>query len=803
MHLNAIKIALREYHRNFAYTSLNLTSITLVLVICYLGISYLLFEFSYDKFHSNSSNIYRLVMDYRAQSYSLIMFPSGSEPDAQKQLKIVSAINDLPEVNSTCQFITSPSTEFLQFKDKKIPQIGLLYTNTPKDFVAIFKWRTVLGSLEDFAKSGNRVLLTESVAAKLVGNSILLNSDIIGSQIQISGKPYFISAIVKDVPANSHFTFQVAISDDRLNYWGSRIYVEKESSFEKDHVEKRINETLAKVNPKLAQDELYKGHYLQAISAIHFSSSILYELRQPGNKQYIFLIALFTCFIFAVGAFNYSNITLALYSKRHKSLATKKVIGASQIDIGYQIWIDSLMLTLLAIPLATLTLSFVVPPFNSLLDVDLQDNVLNGWSMITFLLLLSVVISSVACISPLVSLSGKSILRLFKGAIPSSGISKMPLRNYLVLSQFVILITISSFSYFISTQLNFIFSKDLGYTTDNILYAYTSPENTVSFQAQLKSIPGIAHVGNGSNFGTENYNGLTYKLPDREEIYDNARQIYLDKEAFQAYEIQTNLSSLPNNSFTLINRTAAENIARLKNIKPEEIVGLTIVTEPEYINPQTGNAGIPFVIAGIFEDINLFSLHQRVEPYFLTISQNVRMDGRTIIGLDKSIDDNLLKLIEVEYAKLGEEFPLQLELLTDNVCKLYKQDEQFSKLVSYLTFIAFFLSSLGLVGMTVFALRSKVKEIGIRKVLGAGEMEIIKMMVVGYIPLLILSLVIAWPTSYVLTQSWLQEYAYRIEIIHWIFPVVGFVTLALTVMLVAIVSGRAAHANPVESIKNE
>jgi len=226
-------------------------------------------------------------MDYRAQSYSLIMFPSGSEPDAQKQLKIVSAINDLPEVNSTCQFITSPSTEFLQFKDKKIPQIGLLYTNTPKDFVSIFKWRTVLGSLEDFAKSGNRVLLTESVAAKLVGNSILLNSDIIGSQIQISGKPYFISAIVKDVPANSHFTFQVAISDDRLNYWGSRIYVEKESSFEKDHVEKRINETLAKVNPKLAQDELYKGHYLQAISAIHFSSSILYELRQPGNKQYI------------------------------------------------------------------------------------------------------------------------------------------------------------------------------------------------------------------------------------------------------------------------------------------------------------------------------------------------------------------------------------------------------------------------------------------------------------------------------------------------------------------------------------
>lgn len=803
MYFNAIKIAIREYLRNSAYTALNLISITIVLVICYLGVGYLLFENSYDKFHANSSNIYRLVMDYRAQSYSVIMFPSGAEPEAQKQIKMVTAINDLPEVKAACQFITSPATEYLAYNNKKIPQDGLLYTNTPKDFVSIFEWQPVLGSLKDFAKSGNRILITESVATKLVGDSFLLNSEIIGSQIQIGGNPYLISAIIRDVPANSHFTFQVAINDERLNYWGSRIYVEKESSTETKQVENRINETIALTNPKLAQDELYKGHYLQPISAIHFNSSILYELKQPGNKHYMLLIALFTCFIFAVGAFNYSNITLALYSRKHKSLGTKKVMGASQFDIGFQIWIDSLILSLLAIPTAILILAFVVPPFNSLLEVDLQYNILNGWSMISFLFLLSLVISAFASISPLVSLSGKPILRLFKGSLPSVNILKMPLRNYLVVSQFIILITISSLAYFVSTQLNFVSTKALGYKTDNIVYAYTSPENAIKFQEQLKSIPGIEHVGNGSNFGTENYNGTTYKLPDREEIYDNARQIYLDKEALKAYGIQTNLSSLPDNTFTLINRTAAENIARLKKIRPEEVVGLTIITEPEYTNPETNSQGIPFVVAGIFEDINLFSLHERVEPYFLTISQNVQMDGRTIIGLAKSMDDNLLKSIEAEYAKLGEEYPLQLARLSDNVTSLYKQDEQFGKLVSYLTFVAFTLSSLGFIGMTVFALRSKVKEIGIRKVLGAGEIEIIKMMLIGYIPLVMVSLVIAWPTAYALTQSWLQEFAYRIEISQWIFPVVGFITLAITSMLVAIVSGRAAHANPVESIRNE
>jgi putative ABC transport system permease protein len=803
MPFNAIKISLREYLRNSAYTFLNLISITIVLVVCYLGVGFLLFEHSYDKFHANSDDIYRLVMNYRTQSYGVIMFPAGSEPDAQKQLKTINALNDLPEVQATCQYITSPSSQYLGYNGKRIPQDGLLYTNTPKDFVSVFDWCPVSGSLEDFAKTGNRTIITESVATKLVGSSFLTNSDIIGSQIQLGGKSYLISAIIKDVPANSHFTFQVAMSDDRLDYWGSRIYLRKNSSFEVQRVEKRINEAIAMINPKLAKDELYKGHYLQPISNIHFSSSVLYELKQPGNKRYISLIALFTCFIFAAGAFNYSNITLALYSKKHRSLGTKKVLGASRLDIGFQIWIDSLILSLVAIPAALLILVFVVPEFNALLNVDLEDNVFKGWSMFIFLVLLSLVISTFASISPILSLSGRSILRLFKGSIQSKSLSKIRLRNYLVVSQFIILITISSLAYVIFQQLDFVSSKALGYTTDNILYAYTSPANTEKFQQQLRSVPGVAHIGNGSDFGTEVYNSLTYKVSGHEEIFDNARQIYLDMAALQAYGIKTSLTTLPNSSFTLINRTAAEHIAKLRNTKPEDVVGTTILTEPEYINPETNSAGIPFEIAGIFEDINLFSLHEQIEPYFLTISQNVRMDGRTIVGLEKAMEGNFVTLIETEYNKLGEEFPLQLELLSDNVSKLYRQDEQFGKLISWLTFVAFFLSSIGLIGTTVFSLRSRVKEIGIRKVLGAGEIEIIKMMVAGYTTLVILSIMIAWPTAYTLTQSWLQGFAYRIEVDHEIFPIIGIVTLTFTIVLVAIVSGRAAHANPVESITNE
>jgi putative ABC transport system permease protein len=313
----------------------------------------------------------------------------------------------------------------------------------------------------------------------------------------------------------------------------------------------------------------------------------------------------------------------------------------------------------------------------------------------------------------------------------------------------------------------------------------------------------VKHVANGSTLGTETFNMLTYQLEGSSDIYDNATQLYVDAEALSAYGLVTSLSELPTGRFTLVNRTAAETFAKVKGVTTNEIIGLTIITEPEYLNPETGNMGIPFQIAGIFEDIHLFSLHEKVQPYFLTVSKNVRMDGRTIIAAEKSIDGDLLSKIQTEYTKLGETVPLELEFLDENVKNLYEQDRQFGQLLFYLNIIAIVLSGVGLIGITIFTLKMKVKEIGIRKVLGARVIEIVKMMSAGYLFLVSLSLVIAWPLAYFLTQAWLQEFAYRVEMAQWVFPLIGLFTLIFTIALVAIISGKAALTNPVESIRNE
>ena len=202
------------------------------------------------------------------------------------------------------------------------------------------------------------------------------------------------------------------------------------------------------------------------------------------------------------------------------------------------------------------------------------------------------------------------------------------------MSQFVILISITSISWFIMRQMDYIENKDVGFKKEGIIYAYTSPEKQDAFQERLKQVPGINHVGNGSSFGIGTFNQVTYKLQGVEEVLDDANQLYLDDGALKAYGIQTTFDANNfNGRATLINRTAAQKFAKLKQVTPESLIGTVVVTEPEYVSEE-GQVGFPFEIAGIFEDINVFSLREKVAPYFITLSPKVRMDGRTIISYD-------------------------------------------------------------------------------------------------------------------------------------------------------------------------
>jgi putative ABC transport system permease protein len=800
---NSLKIALRGYFRNRIFTALNLFSLIIGLFVAYVGISYIKFELSYDKFHADSDNIYRLARTYRSQDYSVIGFPNYQASEADVQQRQIETLKGVSGVKNAVQFINSPYNEFVESGENQVEEDGILTTNTPEAFTSVFTWKTLNGSLQSFAKGTNKVVLTVSTAEKLFGKENVTRPDIINEAVKIGEETYALAAIIEDVPTNSHFNFNIALSQPKLDYWGSRIYIQKIENSKVADVENQLNQAYANFNPDLAEDELYKSHFLQPIAGIHLNSNILYELKTPGNKKYITLIGFFALFIIIITLFNYANLSLAIKSKQSKAIGVRKAMGARGITIALQIVFEGILLAFISLPVVTLLIWALVPYFNNLMGVSLSANLLAEPIMLLLLISLAVVIGVLASLSPAVLLSMKDTVSLFKENLQSNQFKNFTIRKYLVISQLAILITITSVSYFIFQQLDFIENKDIGFKKEGIIYAYTSPENLNVFQEKLRQIPGVETVGNGSTFGIEPFNQMTYKLQGEETVFDDSHQLYLDFEAVKAYGLKTTLNEMPTTRTTLINRTAAEKLAAYKKMDVNDLIGKTIVTEPEYVNEENGEAGFPFVIGGIFEDINLFSLHEKVEPYFLTLSSGVRMDGRSIISCNTENEAAVLEKINAIYASLNELIPLETEFLGQNVTKLYEQDRQTADLLLYFNVIAVLLASLGIIGITIFLTVARTKEIGIRKVLGASVFSIIKSVINEYIMLVGIALVISLPLAFYTTKEWLSNFAYQADVKYFMVILVGFTTFVFTAFIVGVIAYKAAQANPVKSLKTE
>jgi putative ABC transport system permease protein len=351
--------------------------------------------------------------------------------------------------------------------------------------------------------------------------------------------------------------------------------------------------------------------------------------------------------------------------------------------------------------------------------------------------------------------------------------------------------------------MNFIENKDLGFKKEGVLYAYSSPEKLNAFQEGLKQIPEIYHVGNGSNLGIETFNQSTYKLQGSDAIFDDANQLYMDYEALKAYGISSTLNdNVQNRRTTIINRTAAEKFAKIRNTTPEKVIGNIVITEPEYISEE-GQVGVPFIIGGIFEDINIFSLKESVTPYFITLSPNVRMGGTSIVSFDATKTALVVNNIKKVYEELNDNLPLEINFLNDNLDSLYKQEKQAVDLIFYMNVLAILLSAIGIIGVTVFLVLAKRKEIGIRMVLGASDMHIMKATVREYVLYCSVALIIGWPIAYYGSVKWLDSFAYKVEISHYIFLIVAFLVFVGTALLVGTIALNAAHKNRVKSLRTE
>ena len=805
---NYIKVALRNLNRRRFYNVINYVCLTIGILTTALAAMYLQYETSFDTMVSDSDQKYRLARTFRSQDYSVMSFDGyfGASPEAQ--MKQINGIRAIKGVEQACHFYTFWQPAIIRVGDKELTTDNLLETNTPADFFDFFGWRFIYGSVDGFTNNLQSAVLTETQAERLYGTD-WRNKDLLDQTIQINDQDYSVAGVIEDLPPNAHYDFTIALHKDKIDYWGSRTYIKLATGADPEAVRQRMDQRIGAINPSLADSELFGGTIIQPLTSIHLNSNMLYELKPPGDKRYLYIIGLISAIILLLTISNYTNLSIAMNAGRTREIGMRKLFGASPRQISSQFVLESMVLSMLALPLVALGLWFLIPWFNNFMGTGLEEQFLqNGY----FWLILGgagVAVGLLASLYPSLYLAKHPIVRLFKGNLAQNSGTGLSTRKAIITFQFILLIGLCSLTLFVNQQLRYIQEKDLGFDKEQVVYVNLSQDSSKYevFKNELEKIPEVTGVGWGSPLGRNPFNQTTYKLEGKEDVFDDAHDIALDYGSIDLLNIETSISDYVANPaeaperLILVNETLANKLSTFYDMPRSELIGRTIIEEPEYTDEETGQVGFPFTIAGTFEDINMFSLREKIDPMFLTVVRDPNYVQWVTIAWEGIGPNAIIDKIRQTYDELQLDQAFYHSYLTQNIEELYEKERRIARLSIYFSLVAFAVAVIGLVALTAYLTTLKRKEIGIRKILGASHLDIIKRFNREYLWLLAIGLVIAAPLTWLGVAEWLSTFAYRITISPLIFLASGGITLFIASLAVSLMTLRAANSVPVQALQ--
>ncbi len=807
---NYLKVAFRSFARKRFYTSINLLGLIIGLLCATVVFLYIQYEVGYDQFHEKSDRLYRVARTFRSQDYSVVSFDGYYSAPPKVQMKQIEGMRAVTGVKNATHFYIFDQPIFVDNGYKRLEVKQILSTNTPASFFEMFSWQFIRGNAQRVAFGSGRAVLTRSTIEKIYGKNWQTLPDLFKKTLEIEGENYLIAGVIEDIPANSHFEFSMLLHQPKIGYWGGRTYVELSPGTDPEQVAERMNASIDKINTRLAESELFGGNFLQAITSIHLYSDLLYEMKPPGELRYLYVFGAMALIILIITITNYTNLSIAMNTGRTREIGLRKVLGAGKRSIVQQFLLESVLLSLIAVPLVLILLRWVLPEFNQFMGVSLENLFIEMPLYTLGLTLGAVLVGTLSGLYPAFYLSGKKITQLFRKNGIQAKTRGFTLRKALITFQFALLIGLGSVTFLINEQLRYVDQKDLGYRREGLLYVLLENDEYSLIREKLEKMPEVQAVGAGSALGRQPFNQLTYKLDQTEEVFDDATSLFMDYGAVKAYNLDIptvyqkyldDPSQAPD-EILLINETAAQKLARVHGIDQQDLIGRQIITEPEYTQ-EDGTVGFPKTIAGIFEDIHLFSLREAVGPYFLSVERDIDWTHKAVVHFQTDQLLPLLDKIGKAYREINQKTPFRYEFQEENLAELYEQERRIATLTICLSVIAFMVALLGLIALSAYLTTLRKKEVGVRKVLGASISQIVLLFNKEYIYLIGFALLIASPLAYYGVRQWLANFAYRIQVSPLVF--VGAAALTLTIALVAVSSMayRAAISNPVKSLRDD
>jgi putative ABC transport system permease protein len=810
MFKNFLKVALRNLWKNKAFSAINIVGLSVGLAVCLLIVLFVKDELSYDKHYAHSENIYRIDADisFNGTQFTSAVSPAPLAPTLKKDYPFV------VQYTRTRNF-----GDILVKKDNQnISNKNAVFADST--FFQVFSIPMIEGNRLTALNEPHSIVIDETTAKKyfntthVVGKTLIVDDTI---NCKITG-------VIQDFPPQSHFHFSFIrpMRDtwrDDQNDWLSNNYPSfvlvrpgvTQATLQKA-VDATIDNYLAKQLDQflhVSASEIKKSgnHFIYPVmplTDIHLHSNKSYEFEANGNITYVYIFSIIAIFILLIACVNFMNLSTARSANRAKEVGIRKVAGSLRSHLITQFLTESILTSFFSLILAVGIAALLLPLFNQLAGKQMYVWTLFSTWLLPLLLALIVVVGCVAGSYPAFYLSAFQPVQVLKGSI-AKGFKSSWLRSGLVVFQFFISISLIIGTIVIYNQLTFIRSREIGYNRDQVLVinnAWALDKKIKAFRQDLLKISGVEVATIAGSMPTEmaySQNGW-FKDPTLDAKQVNIlTHFYVDQNFIPTLGMKMktgrNFSKdFPtDSSAVIINETAA------KLLGFKDPLTATLYRPNGYAS-NGGFASKPFHIIGVVKDFNFNSMHDKVGPLVIEYNEDW---GKVALRINSKNIPALIGEVEKKWNAMGPGQPLSYSFLDDDFDKIYNAEQRTGKLFVTFAVFAIFIACLGLFGLVTYAAEQRIKEIGVRKVLGASVSEIVAMISKDFIRLVLIAFVIAFPVGWWMMNKWLQSFAYRIDISWWVFAFAGLLTIAIALITVSLQAIKAAMANPVKSLRSE
>ncbi len=798
MFRNYIKIAIRQLRKHKGFSIINVSGLALGMTACLLMLMFVVNETSYDNFHFNKDRIFRVITDWGKEG-SRMKF-AGAMPAIAPTLN-----EEVPEVEAAARVQHINNAVVRDANKASVNETRVFYVD-PEIF-DILNWRLLKGDKPSVLDEPYSVVLSYKIGRKYYGSD-----DALGQTLTINDKPYKITGVMKDLPANTHLNCEILVSYQTLHALGK--YPEKPWNVWGDtfnYIRLKENVSVANIHEKLNSllirnaGDWYRGRMdliPQPLSAIHWDNESRGDLGPKGNYLYVYLFLSASILVLLIACFNFMNLSTSRYVDRMKEVGVRKVVGANRRQLIHQFLVESTLVALLAAAIGIYLFILLNKSLYALLNIEFVVGSSHMLSLYGIIVLLVCVVGLVAGGYPAFFLSRFRPVDIIKSGLWGVK-NKLSFRYALVVLQFGISILLIVGTLVVYRQLDYMKNSDLGFDKEDVLLVqfpwgndevkqkYTVLRDELLKNPNVLSVSGAYTVpGVNSQFqmgvrkaGDDPEKTVTLQALPADYGYVNSMGLELIE--------GRNLSrdyALDGRESALLNQTA------LKVLGLENPIGAKLLIP--------GNQAMKeMTVVGVVRDFHVQSLHNKINPMIIFIE--AQMYAMMAVKIRPTNSETTIQSLKEDWKSVLPFAGFNYRYMEDAYHSFYKTEEKSWKLITIFTGLALLVSCLGLFGLASFMTSKRLKEIGIRKVLGATAGGITVLLSRQFTQWVVVSNIIAWPIAYYLLSQWLENFAYRMDLGFAPFLVSGAVALSIAILTVSFQAIKAALANPVESLRYE